>query len=108
MQQNNPASDHNAGDGATKIRDLTTRMLREVAWDRRHGRKPDGNQIEELREVCNAAREQGLHAEDLLIIIKQSWTQLTEAQLLERLDADETLSHVITRAIVELYRADGQ
>jgi hypothetical protein len=58
MQQNNPASNHNSDDSSAKIRDLTTRMLREVVWDRRHGHKADGNKIEELREVCDAAREQ--------------------------------------------------
>jgi len=59
-----------------------------------------------IESVCADAREQGIAAEQLLIILKERWRELPEAQRLLRRHADETRAHLITLCIDAYYAAD--
>jgi len=56
-----------------------------------------------IESVCADAREQGIAAEQLLIILKERWRELPEAQRLLRRDADETRARLITICIDAYY-----
>ena len=64
---------------------------------------PERALAEALRGACDAARESGLRAEQLLLIFKEGWRYLPEAQRLRRQDAEAALARVITLCIHEYY-----
>ena len=97
----------NALQGDAHVRDLTQVVLHGVFVDLQSGRRPDARLTDALRETCDAARDQGLHAEELLVIVKQSWHHLADAQFIDRRDADATLSQLVTTCIREYYRPDS-
>lgn len=57
-----------------------------------------------LREVCECARRDGVRAEHLLIVLKESWRGLPERAALPRFDADEALGRVVSACINEYYQ----
>ena len=105
MQTNNPEWPVSQSDATAQVGDLTRIVLRRALADLRSGCRPDGNIAEGLRDVCDAAREQGLHAEELLVILKQSWWRLPDAQSLNHRDVAATLEQVVTMCIEEFYRS---
>lgn len=60
-----------------------------------------------LREACSVAKHQHLRAEHLLVILKQSWQRLPEAQALSPRDAERALNDVVALCIEEYYRMDA-
>jgi hypothetical protein len=56
-----------------------------------------------IESVCADAREQGIAAEQLLIILKERWRELPEAQRLLRRVADEMRARLITTCIDAYY-----
>jgi len=102
--------------GETQVRDLTRPLLHEILADARAGTRPDRVR-QGLREACEAARGHGLQAEDLLVIVKQSWREVSDDDVLEgqrrrastpssatQARSDEALAEVITMCIKEFYR----
>jgi len=94
-------------DGATRLHNLTRAALTRIARDRRHRRNPSAVAAS-LRTVCNAAHEQGLHAEQLVILVKQDWHHLSETQRLNRLEADAMLAGIVSTCIKEFFHAELQ
>jgi hypothetical protein len=60
-----------------------------------------------IQSTCATAREAGVTAEQLLIVLKECWRKLPEAQRLLRRDADETRARLVTMCIDEYYAPDG-
>jgi len=56
-----------------------------------------------IESVCAAAREQGIAVEQLLIILKERWRELPEAERLLRRAAEETRARLITICIDAYY-----
>lgn len=56
-----------------------------------------------LTSLCDAARRRGLHAETVLLIVKDCWRNLVDPRLIERHLADAALENVITMCISEFY-----
>jgi hypothetical protein len=56
-----------------------------------------------IRRACQSARESGLRAEQLLIIVKEVWRELPEARHVPHSDADDVLARVITLCVNEYY-----
>lgn len=87
------------------VRELAQLVLRHSVEARRAGIPPSVENLRQyLRPVCDSAREEGLRAEHLLIIVKQAWDHLVEAGVLDRSDNNAPLSEVITLCIKEFYR----
>jgi hypothetical protein len=63
----------------------------------------DGEMRAALRELCDVARERGLHAEQLLLVLKESWRRLPETRLVMRQDAGEVLGRAISMCVVAYY-----
>ena len=91
-------------EAAAHVGDLTQLALRRVLADFRSGHRPDANVAAGLREACDAARKNGLRAEEMLLIVKQTWWHLSDTQVLIHRDAVAALDEVITLCIKEFYR----
>jgi len=102
-------------DGKAHVRDLTRRVLRRVLAGTRRGSSLGAGVKEEVREACDAARDNGLHAEDLLVLVKQSWRDVSDADFIAgevsiapssaaQARRDQVLTEVITMFIREFYR----
>jgi len=94
-------------DANAHVRDLTQVVLHGVLDDLHSGRRLEKRIADGLRQTCDAAREHGLRAEELLVILKQSWHHLADTQFADRHDADATLSHLVTKCIREFYRPES-
>ena len=57
-----------------------------------------------LADACREARERGLYAEQLLVMLKSVWGELPKGGNLSRLECDAVLTRVITLCIDEYYR----
>jgi len=90
-----------AGDAAV-VRELVRRALR-CAIDAELDGRAGADVGRALREACDRARQNGLRAEELLIVLKETWRQLPETRPL-RLDAAEVLARIVTACIAEYYR----
>lgn len=87
------------------VRELAQLVLRHSVEARRAGTPPSVENLRQyLRPVCDSAREEGLRAEHLLIVVKRAWDDLVETGVLDRRDNDAALSEVITLCIKEFYR----
>lgn len=56
-----------------------------------------------LRKLGAAARENGLRAEHVLIMVKKAWREMPEVHRLPRSDAEDALERVITLCIEEFF-----
>lgn len=61
-----------------------------------------------VRPMCDDARRSGLHAEQLLIVVKSAWASLPEAQTLSVTGRRrDLLTDVIRICIDEFYRTEA-
>ena len=67
--------------------------------------EPDGDLRLALRDACDRARNDGLRAEELLLVLKDAWRELPERRGLPRVDPDEALARVVTACIDEFYHS---
>ena len=94
-----------AGD-APMVRELLRRALRSAVDAELDGRA--GADVgRALREACERARQDSLRAEELLVLLKETWRQLPETRQL-RLDGHEMLARIVTACIAEYYRSGAR
>jgi hypothetical protein len=89
--------------GRPPLRRLADAAVRRAAQSAASGRMADGELRETLGRLCVAAHERGLHAEHLLILLKEAWYSLPEARRAPRTDTDDVLARVITLCVDEYY-----
>ena len=58
-----------------------------------------------LAEACREARDRGVHAEKLLVLLKSTWLELPDARNIPRHEHVDLLARVVTLCIDEYYRA---
>jgi hypothetical protein len=85
------------------IHDALRSAARALRHDGTNG-EPDERSRAALNLVCTLARRDELHAEQLLVALKDAWRRLPEVQSAPRTDADVTLACVVTHCIEEFYR----
>ena len=81
-------------------------MLRIAIHQACAGRSVDGSTeelSETLQEICATARANDLRVEALILDLKATWWQLSEAHGTTRRDAEIALAEVITLCIKEYY-----
>lgn len=95
----------------TGLRQLADRVLRRaLRLDARGAGELDVEMGVALRQLCEVARERGVHAEQLLVVLKESWRGLPETRLVMRRDTTQVLGRVISKCVVAYYappRADA-
>jgi len=98
-------SDHAVG-GADLHQSLQRALRSAARATRREGLdgEPDESSRRALDEVCEMARRDELRVEQLLILLKDAWKRLPEVRQASRLDADFTLTRVITHCIKSYFR----
>lgn len=89
--------------GGEHLPGLAAEMLRGVVDDARLGRSRTDDPSEAMRVVCRSARSCGLRAEQLLVVLKDSWRRLPEAKRLDRYESNEVLARVIQDCIEAYY-----
>lgn len=78
-------------------------VLRTAAESQARGEFHDDAMRMALRPACEEARRCNIQVEHVLIICKNAWRSLPEAQRLRRDISDETIARVITLAINEFF-----
>ena len=56
-----------------------------------------------IRDVCAEARQQGMRAEELIVVFKRAWHARPELQTLSREETGRLLESVITMCVEEYY-----
>lgn len=91
------------GTQSAAIPDLLRQSLRRVLADGRAERSEQGKLRIALRDVCERARRDGVRAEHLLMVLKESWRDLPERAEVPRHDADDVLARLVSACIDEYY-----
>lgn len=100
-----PGAGDRAGPGpeAAALRELIRTALLYALRSTQDWKAPDGELQRIVRGVCAAATQDGLRAEQIVIIVKDSWRDLAAAREMLRGDGEPVLAHVITLCIEEYY-----
>jgi hypothetical protein len=92
---------HDGGSTAAHLTRDTHRAL-ELAL-----RAPQGTGTTELQEVmrtlCAAARQQGLRAEELIVLFKKTWAERPELRTMSREETSRLFDAVVTLCVEEYY-----
>ena len=83
---------------------LLRRSLCRVLADDCYDRSDEAELRIALRAVCDRARRDGVRAEHLLVVLKESWRELPERARLGRVEADAALARVVSAFINEYYQ----
>jgi hypothetical protein len=87
---------------AMALRPLTERAVRRaLAGD--HAAPLDGDDVQALRAVSEEARERGLGAEHLVLVLKTLWRELPDAHRLPHDEARAALARLVTLGIETFY-----
>ena len=104
MLRTNSDGPRGEADGFAHIREMTRRALRSaLRADGRGDARSDEGRLA-LRQACEAAHGRGLHAEELLILLKREWRNLPEVRRGDRVEGEAALARVVSRCIHEFYR----
>lgn len=90
-------------DTLANLRELTTIVLRRAVYTVSNGYAIDGNLRDSMRRVCKMAQNREVPAEGLLVMLKDSWWDLPEAERVLGHRREEVLSRVITLCINEYF-----
>ena len=90
-------------DAGARLNELADELLRCAvrAGDRRAA--ADGEMREALRRACDAAHECGLHAEELVVVLRLRWRYLPKAGALVGDEGEALCARVVTLCIREFY-----
>jgi hypothetical protein len=106
-EQSNPASPRIDDTVVAKlaVRESMERTLRRDLQSVRGRGSVDRSVLtEKIRSVCQHAHEQGLRAEQVIILIKEMWAELLPPLTLDAIhDQHERLSEVVSLTIEEFY-----
>jgi hypothetical protein len=99
-----PDANETSDESITNLaRDVLRDALLGAPRDPAHARRDDAEAQAALRPLCDVAHARGLHVEQVLILLKDTWRELPEAQhALPSHDAT-ILADVITACIAEYY-----
>jgi hypothetical protein len=90
--------------------DLAMRMLQRLVHLTVRGDGSDGHADVELNEMlrraCRAARHAGLHAEQLVIVLKDAWIRVPATARHQGRDVQAAFDRLVTLSIDEYYRAE--
>ena len=101
-------SDHRtpSSDPKARFSDEAVGALRE-ALRRRMAEEPhDGDLKAALQRVSGDTRAKGLHSEHVVLLVKQLWSDLPGAALLDPSDRRRMLEQLVTRCLEEYYAGE--
>lgn len=95
-----PANSHGEGE---QLPDVVRRALRCLPATPSSDKEPEIDLRAAFRFACERAREEGLRAEQLLLVLKAIWHDLPESRQMSPVDADAVLARAVTACIRECY-----
>ncbi len=85
---------------------LTTATNRTLELALRPGPATGGSDLQTaMRELCAAARLQGMRAEELIVLFKRTWAERPELRTMSREETGRLLDSVVTMCVDEYYDA---
>ena len=103
MEQVEQISSERPATQLTSLRELIDIVLRRAIYTASAGGALSAALRGSVRRVCVLAQRRGVLAEELLVIMKNSWYELPEAERLLRERNRDVLSRVIALSIEEYY-----
>ena len=85
------------------VRELVREALRCALRSSGTGSEPDATTIHLIRRACDAAHQNGLRAEQMVVVMKDAWRDLTTVRVSTGHDGRSVLDSVITLCISEYY-----
>lgn len=83
---------------------LTTATHRTLELALRPGpATPDSDLQSAMRELCAAARHQGMRAEELIVLFKKTWLARPELRSMSREETGRLFDSVVTMCVDEYY-----
>ena len=82
---------------------LTTATHRTLELALRPATTADSQLQDAMRAVCLAARQQGLRAEELIVMFKKTWSERPELRSMSREETVRLLDFVVTMCVEEFY-----
>jgi hypothetical protein len=67
---------------------------------------PDTQLQDAMRDLCSAARQQGMRAEELIVLFKKTWSERPELRGMSREETGRLFDSVVTMCVDEFYDAD--
>ncbi|HJQ09424.1 MAG TPA: hypothetical protein VJ840_00155 [Gemmatimonadaceae bacterium] len=102
-------SDRNTGSTTVaNLREMLDIVLRGAVYTVTSGRSLSTGLRESLVRLCSLAHKREVRAEQLLVMLKDAWSELAEPERVLREHSDEVLSRVITLCIDEYYGAKSK
>jgi hypothetical protein len=94
------------GDGdVSEVRELVRAAAARAIARASRGTRPDGDLRANVKALCDAARQSGLQAEMLVLMVKDCWRNFGAPALMERHLADAALESLVTMCISEFYNS---
>lgn len=103
MEQVQQISRENPATQLKNLRELLDIVLRRAVYTASTGGGLTTSLRDSIRRVCMVAQRRGVLVEELLVMIKNVWYELPEAERLLRERNHEVLSRVIALCIEEYY-----
>jgi hypothetical protein len=91
---------------AEQLPDLIRSVLDSLLGSAQPDMQPIGDLRAALRVTCERARDDGVRAEQLLLVLKATWHDLPGRRQLPHLDGDAVLARLVTACIAEYYDDD--
>ena len=88
------------------LRGLTTIVLRRAVYTVSNGYSIDGKLRDSMRRLCNLAHNRSLTAERLLVMLKETWWDMQEAERVLGHRREEVLSRLVTLCIDEYFEPE--
>lgn len=95
--------DDSASEALANLRELTTIVLRRAVYTVSNGYAIDGKLRDSMRRVCKLAQNREVPAEGLVVMLKDAWWDMPEAERVLGHRREEVLSRVITLCINEYF-----
>ena len=90
-------------DSLGNVRELTTIVLRRAVYTVSNGYTIDGKLRDSIRRVCSLARTRAVTVERLVVMLKEAWWEMPEAERVLGHRRDEVLARVVTLCIDEYF-----
>lgn len=101
-----PELEATASDGMTSRGVLALRTALQAAL--RAGARDDDGVRRAVALFCGEARRREMRAEQVLVLLKETWRTLPEVRRLGRAQRELTLAHLTTLAIRTFYESDAR
>ena len=94
---------HGSDESLAEIHALARGVVERALAGATRGMRQDADLQTRLRLTCAAARRRGLHAETVVLIVKDSWRNFADPHVIDRLAAEPVLRRLVTMCINEFY-----